>query len=964
MINNQTKKICFFLLILLCFTFLFLQVQQLPSTLMNIHQKSISINMNISKTVNNTVDFSIYRQEIQFQKKRWHKKFLNSNQKQSTFLSHVETNRNAQQHAEKILLRIIVITMQRAQSLKRLLHSLLDAEYYDDRVALDVWIDLPPSQTDIDAKTKEIVTNFSWPHGPKTLHFRVTNVGLRQQWLESWNLSVPGGLRPELNECALILEDDVVVSPLFWKWLKQAHAQYRYHANIAGFSLQGLELCAGKCKSHVTQDIPDGTNFLYPLVGSWGFSPRTEHWINFTKWASNYLPKESREKPYVENTVLTTWYKSFETTGRCPGKNCMWTQLHHYYTSFSMDKYTLYLKAPQNKALCHNHRERGLHFDKGMELSVGNRLIKIDENLTTQFQETPIVLNYNGDVTGSMQTDLKYLSSKHAKCQKTIKWLPVMFLNLEFTKFFDNWIYYANIHMPNLHACMLYVALDLHAFEFLIKNYNPNFLYLWNTKQQHEMKFATPDYVKHIEERFLFMISLLQNNLSIAVMEPDQVLLGDIFKFINQKEEDSVKLNEIITYDDDRHGMLLPCNGFLFLRNSDRVLAMISNLQKRLAQQPVSKYVHHNDQHLARTILKEFDFRVWFLPKNRFIGGHQLEGKTNKDIFRDAFFVHANYVIGTQQKIDLLKRNRLWFPGTQSKTHTKEIASWSEQNCVDFGILSKLSTGMFFSETCAHKSKNNCVRLGSLYGGHEFPRKFCSLGSDAIVYTFGVGEDISFEITLAAVYNFSIRLFDPTPRAARHVAAVSHILKTKKINEMTRSLSKDDEYFFQNQTMLISGNVNAIDWLENSARLSHKIVQPFDFRPYALSTTDSFVNFFPPKEGVSHSLLTKNNPESLQPLLVKSKKLTSIMNEMGDERITILKIDIEGFEIHVIPELVVLFRSWETFRWPRIIIFDMDSLRPDHMHHNQPKAKECIQMLLDIGYFIFSQHSYDYTFMR
>ena len=337
--------------------------------------------------------------------------------------------------------------------------------------------------------------------------------------------SVSGGLKPDLKECALIVEDDVVVSPLFWKWLKAAHAQYRNHTHIAGFSLQRLDLCVGKCKSHVTHDLPDASNFLYPLVGSWGFSPRLEHWINFTKWTMQYLPNEIQQKPYVEHTVLTAWYKSFEKAGKCPGKNCMWTQLHHYYTSFSPDKYTLYYKAPQNKALSHNHREKGLHFDKGAELPVGNTLIQADDILRIQFQATPIVLNHNGEVAGSMKGDLEFLHFQHAECQRTLKWLPVIFFNAEFTKFLDNWIYYANLHVPGLHACMFYVALDMHAFEFVLKNYNPNFLYLWNTKQRHEMKFATPDYVKHIDHRFSFMISLLENNFSVAVLEPDQFCL-------------------------------------------------------------------------------------------------------------------------------------------------------------------------------------------------------------------------------------------------------------------------------------------------------------------------------------------------------------------------------------------------------------------------------------------------------
>ena len=190
------------------------------------------------------------------------------------------------------------------------------------------------------------------------------------------------------------------------------------------------------------------------------------------------------------------------------------------------------------------------------------------------------------------------------------------------------------------------------------------------------------------------------------------------------------------------------------MRKTERVVDIISKIQQKLARQPISNHMHQNDQHMARTVFAEYNVDVWFLPENRFIGGHRLKTTPNKQLFDNALFVHANYVIGTQKKIDLLKRNGLWFEGTQSKPQ-------SQQKCLDFSVLSKLQANVFFSEKCAQKLKNQCVRLGSQYGGHEFPREFCSLGKDEIVYTFGVGEDISFEITLAAVYDLKYDFLTP-----------------------------------------------------------------------------------------------------------------------------------------------------------------------------------------------------------
>ena len=493
---NQTSKIYFFFLLSLSFVFLCLQVQQLTSKLVNVEKKYISANSKIAQIQNNVLNLDENNRQLQSNTQQIH--------------ASIHRNNTVRQKHTDILLRVIVLTMNRAQSLNRLLHSLFDAEYYHDKIALDIWIDLPPFETKINVETRQIVTDFSWPYGPKTLHFRDNNVGLRRQWLESWNYSVSGGLKPDLKECALIVEDDIIVSPLFWKWLKAAHAQYRNHSRIAGFSLQRLDLCAGKCPSHVTHDLPDTANFLYPLVGSWGFSPRLEHWINFTKWTMQYLPDEIREKPYVEDTVPTTWYKSFEKTGKCPGKNCMWTQLHHYYTSFSPDKYTLYYKAAGKKALSHNYREKGLHFGKGVEVPVGNTLIKADDILRIQFPTTPIVLNYNGEVTGSIKGDLEFLHFQHAECQQSLKWLPVMFFNSEFhmksfldalfpfLKQFPDYQELETIDIIKEKSEVLFLGMDLTRFRkhILIKDSRPNIL--WNHRWEYD---KNPQYFFRVLKR-------------------------------------------------------------------------------------------------------------------------------------------------------------------------------------------------------------------------------------------------------------------------------------------------------------------------------------------------------------------------------------------------------------------------------------------------------------------------------
>src|SRR5438309_1074360 len=61
------------------------------------------------------------------------------------------------------------------------------------------------------------------------------------------------------------------------------------------------------------------------------------------------------------------------------------------------------------------------------------------------------------------------------------------------------------------------------------------------------------------------------------------------------------------------------------------------------------------------------------------------------------------------------------------------------------------------------------VRLGSEYGGWTIrPDR---LESSSIVYSFGVGEDVSFDLALIARFGATIHAFDPTPRSSAWVMA-------------------------------------------------------------------------------------------------------------------------------------------------------------------------------------------------
>lgn len=138
--------------------------------------------------------------------------------------------------------------------------------------------------------------------------------------------------------------------------------------------------------------------------------------------------------------------------------------------------------------------------------------------------------------------------------------------------------------------------------------------------------------------------------------------------------------------------------------------------------------------------------------------------------------------------------------------------------------------------------------LGSSYGSFTIAPKY--LPKNPIVYSFGVGEDISFDLELlkrgARVY-----AFDPTPKS--------------------------------------------IEWLEKQ-----KLPKEFYFSPEGLSDIEEKVNFFLPRnpEYVSASIVHHNGTG--KKITVQMQTLKNCMRRYGHSYIDLLKMDIEGSEFKVI----------------------------------------------------------------
>jgi FkbM family methyltransferase len=186
-------------------------------------------------------------------------------------------------------------------------------------------------------------------------------------------------------------------------------------------------------------------------------------------------------------------------------------------------------------------------------------------------------------------------------------------------------------------------------------------------------------------------------------------------------------------------------------------------------------------------------------------------------------------------------------------------------------------------------------RFGSDYGGWDIVTKKINVKS--IVYSFGVGEDASFDTALIDKYNLIVHAFDPTPKS--------------------------------------------IEWVRSKGFSDH-----FVLHEYGIASFDGTASFNPPENRahISHTLLERSATQDIA-IIVPVKKLSTIMKELGHKRIDILKMDVEGAEYQVIDDL-----AHSSIRPHQILI---------EFHHRFPgvgieKSKEAIAKIRNMGYLLFS----------
>ncbi|CAL4957140.1 unnamed protein product [Urochloa decumbens] len=251
-------------------------------------------------------------------------------------------------------LLIKLLAYDRPAALRRCLRSLAAADYDGDRVALHVLLDHRPPNSSLAASRKilDFVDAFPWPHGEKRVHYRAANAGLQAQWIEAW---WPGSD----DEFAFVVEDDLQVSPLYYRFLKRVIMKYYYDREnyspyVFGASLQRPRFVAGKHGNKIQLDS-DTRLFLYQMVGTWGQLLFPKPWKEFRLWYDEH--KARGLKPILQGMKTTGWYKKM-------GER-IWTP---WFIKFvhSRGYFNIYTNFLKERALSVSHRDAGVNYGKSV----------------------------------------------------------------------------------------------------------------------------------------------------------------------------------------------------------------------------------------------------------------------------------------------------------------------------------------------------------------------------------------------------------------------------------------------------------------------------------------------------------------------------------------------------------------------------------------------------------------------
>lgn len=195
--------------------------------------------------------------------------------------------------------------------------------------------------------------------------------------------------------------------------------------------------------------------------------------------------------------------------------------------------------------------------------------------------------------------------------------------------------------------------------------------------------------------------------------------------------------------------------------------------------------------------------------------------------------------------------------------------------------------------------RSDLVQLGEGYGAWWVPEDLVLSGG--IAYCAGVGNDITFDLSLVKRFGFEVWAFDPTPSV-----------------------------------------IDAVDgWVTPSQ---------WHFEPVGLWDSVDVIRFYLPEAAGLGSISATNAQGTEKFIEAPVETLNVIMQRLGHDHIDLLKIDIEGAEGRVLSAMIAARVR------PKVLCVEFDQPEPPW------RVLQRIDALLDVGYELHKSDGWNFTF--
>ncbi len=193
---------------------------------------------------------------------------------------------------------IVIAAYNRVGPLLDLLDNLNSADYPKDDIPLIISVDFSDSR-----EVANAVSDFKWVHGEKRVIIHPANLGLKR------HIRFCGALTKDYGSI-ILLEDDLLISPVFYRYALDVLGHYKNEALISGFALYSYRI-AESALGRFSDANPRSFWHLMQVPCSWGQIWTQSQWESYEAFLESGDGASVRLPEYVNFWSDHSWKKSF-----------------------------------------------------------------------------------------------------------------------------------------------------------------------------------------------------------------------------------------------------------------------------------------------------------------------------------------------------------------------------------------------------------------------------------------------------------------------------------------------------------------------------------------------------------------------------------------------------------------------------------------------------------------------------